>query len=218
MCLQWVDDTVNAPARSATAQVAYNKQLAAGNIRAGDPPVGVWVPVFFSIGKGPNAGLGHVAWAYNNGNGTMDIRDTETETGVRAAYGKGRYTKITDVTDWFKNYQPKYLGWSTSVDGVEVVRPYSLNGTIYPNISDKTACSLGGNKSGCKVDQITASVLNISGTEKTSPKGQRWVAIQAPTGQGTVIVQIKAHITNPNKWVTYNSPAISPVNSTSYYW
>ena len=96
---------------------------------------------------------------------------------------------------------------------------YTLNGTIYPNIKDTTACSLGGNKKGCAVDQITASVISpISGTSKKSANGQRWVAIPAPIGQGKVTVQITAHITNPNKWVTFTTGPFDPVNSTSYYW
>ncbi|MEW5808620.1 MAG: Ig-like domain-containing protein [Actinomycetota bacterium] len=119
-CLRFVDDTVNAPARSGTAQLAYERQVSFGNITTGEPPVGVWVPLFFSIGSGPYAGQGHVAWAYNYGGGRMTIRDSETQTGARAVY-----TNIGQVTSWFGSQNVKYLGWSTWVDGRQIVEKVS---------------------------------------------------------------------------------------------
>lgn len=119
-CLKYVDDAVNAPLRQATAQGAYNLESANGNVRAGDPPVGVWVPIFFSLTKGAFAGLGHVAWAYNHGNGWIEIHDSETATSARAVY-----SSIAQVTSWFGNFGCTYLGWSYWVDGVHVVEDFT---------------------------------------------------------------------------------------------
>ncbi|MGQ9410479.1 Ig-like domain-containing protein [Mycolicibacterium gilvum] len=119
-CLKFVDDTVNAPSRSATAQLAFNREQANGNITGGDPPVGVWAPIFFSIGSGQYAGQGHVAWAYNHGGGRFEIRDSETQTGARAVY-----TNIGQVTSWFGSQNVRYLGWSTWVDGRQILQKVS---------------------------------------------------------------------------------------------
>lgn len=119
-CLKFVDDAVNAPARKPTAQAAFNVENANGNIRGGDPPVGVWVPIFFSLTRGPYAGLGHVAWAYNHGNGWIEIHDSETRTKARAVYAN-----IGQVLAWFANHGIQYLGWSYWVDGVKVIEDYT---------------------------------------------------------------------------------------------
>jgi len=118
-CLKFVDDAVSAPNRKPTAQAAFNTEKANGNIREGEPPVGVWVPIFFSLNKGAYAGLGHVAWAFNHGNGWIEIHDSETRPGARAVY-----RNINEVLAWFGNFAPQYLGWSYWVDGVQAVEDY----------------------------------------------------------------------------------------------
>lgn len=118
-CLKYIDDSVNAPARKPTAQAAFNTEKANGNVRTSGLPIGVWVPIWFSLTKGVYAGLGHVAWAYNYGD-RLEIRDSETRTGARSPY-----TSIDQVKAWFGNYAPQYLGWSFTVDGVQVVEEYT---------------------------------------------------------------------------------------------
>lgn len=119
-CLKYVDDGVNAPSRQPTATAAYNVERANGNTRAGDPPVGVWVPIFFSLPNYPQGNLGHVAWAYNHGNGWIEIHDSETQPGARPVY-----TNISQVTAWFGKYGCTYLGWSYWIDGVRLVEDYT---------------------------------------------------------------------------------------------
>lgn len=118
-CLKYIDDSVNAPSRKPTAQAAFNTEKANGNVRTNDLPVGVWVPIWFSLTKGVYAGLGHVAWAYNYGD-RVEIRDSETRPGARSPY-----TSINQVLAWFGNYAPVYLGWSLTVDGVQVAEEYT---------------------------------------------------------------------------------------------
>lgn len=118
-CLKYIDDSVNAPTRKPTATAAYNTEKANGNVRTSDLPVGVWVPIWFGLTKGPYAGLGHVAWAYNYGD-RLEIRDSETRPGARAPY-----TSINQVLAWFGNYAPIYLGWSLTVDGARVAEEYT---------------------------------------------------------------------------------------------
>ena len=119
-CLKFVDDTVNAPARKPSAESAYQTELANGNIRGGEPPVGVWVPIFFSLTGGRYAGLGHIALAKNNGNGTIEIRDSETQSGARRIY-----YSINEVLAWFANHGIIYRGWSYWCDGVKFVEDYT---------------------------------------------------------------------------------------------
>lgn len=119
-CLMYVDDAVNAKLRQPTATAAWNIEKGNGNTRAGDPPVGVWVPIFFSLPKYPQGDLGHVAWAFNHGNGWIEIHDSETQTGARPVY-----TNIQQVTSWFGKYGCTYLGWSYWVDGVQAVEDYT---------------------------------------------------------------------------------------------
>lgn len=119
-CLKYVDDAVKAPNRQPTAQAAWNVENKNGNTRTGEPPIGVWVPIFFSLAKGDFAGLGHVAWAYNHGNGWIEIHDSETATKRRAVY-----TNIAQVTAWFGAFGCTYLGWSYWVDGVRAVEDYT---------------------------------------------------------------------------------------------
>lgn len=152
-CLKFVDDTVNAPSRSATAQLSFNRESANGNITAGDPPIGVWAPIFFSIGSGANAGQGHVAWAFNHGGGYIEVRDSETQPGARAVY-----TNIGQVLSWFSKSNIKYLGWSTWVDGRQIVEKV----TSSPGGGGTGATS--GTKSGTATVVVQVNVRNDPST------------------------------------------------------
>jgi hypothetical protein len=120
-CLKFVDDAVSAPNtnRQPSAQAAYNVENGNGNTRTSELPVGVWVPIFFSLDSGQYRGLGHAAWAYNFGN-RIEIHDSETRTGARAVY-----TSINQVIAWFGNHSPRYLGWSYWIDGIQAVEDYT---------------------------------------------------------------------------------------------
>lgn len=164
-CLMYVDDAVNAPAanRQPTATAAYNVENANGNTRAGDPPVGVWVPIFFSLTKGAYAGLGHVAWAFNHGNGWIEIHDSETQTGARPVY-----TTIGQVTTWFGKYGCVYLGWSYWVDGVKAVEDYTPvgggDGQFVPSKGTAT---------------VTVDLLNV----RNEPNDESAIVTQYSNGQ-----------------------------------
>lgn len=116
-CLKYVDDSVAAPSRKATAQISWNTNP---DKRGGDPPLGVWTPIFFSLNKGAYAGLGHIAWAFNHGNGWIEIHDSETRPGARAVY-----RNIGEVLRWFGNNGIAYSGWSTQVDGKQVIEEFT---------------------------------------------------------------------------------------------
>lgn len=128
-CLKYVDDSINAPSRTPTAQACFNREKANGTVRAGDPPVGLWTPIFFSLNKGVYAGLGHVAWAYNHGNGWIEIHDSETRPGARAVY-----RNINEVLAWFGAYAPTYLGWSLFIDGRQIIEEYTPPTTPQGNL------------------------------------------------------------------------------------
>lgn len=111
-CLKYVDDGVNAPSRTPTAKASWETNP---DKRGGEPPVGVWVPIFFSLSVGDLAALGHIAWAFNHGGGWIEIYDSETRAGARSVY-----RNIDELLRWFGKFGPTYLGWSLSVDGARV--------------------------------------------------------------------------------------------------
>lgn len=166
-CLKYVDDAVNAPSRQPTAQAAFNIEQRNGNTRGGEPPVGHWVPIWFALDSGPYRGLGHVAWAYNHGNGWIEIHDSETRTGARAVY-----RNIGEVLRWFSNHGIRYLGWSLWVDGVRVVEEY----TPAPSPPDTGRIARKGTAT---VIVPTLNVRNAPSTDgpvaATYSKGQRFV-------------------------------------------
>lgn len=115
-CLQYADDVVNAPVRRESAGLEYLAQRAAGNIHEEEPPVGLWVPVFFDITSGIYDPYEHVGWAYNHGNGRIEIHDSEVHSGAR-----GVYNSLAEISGWFRVYGLRYLGWSERIGGVQVV-------------------------------------------------------------------------------------------------
>lgn len=115
-CLQYADDVVNAPVRRESAGLEYLAQRAAGNIHEEEPPVGLWVPVFFDITSGIYDPYEHVGWAYNHGNGRIEIHDSEVHSGAR-----GIYNSIAEICGWFGKFGLRYLGWSERIGGVQIV-------------------------------------------------------------------------------------------------
>lgn len=116
-CLQYADDVVNAPVRRESAGLEYLAQRAAGNIHQEEtPPVGLWVPVFFDITSGEYDPYEHVGWAFNHGDGRIEIHDSEVHSGTR-----GVYNSIEEICRWFGIYGLRYLGWSERIGGVQIV-------------------------------------------------------------------------------------------------
>ena len=119
-CLKYVDDGVNAPARQPSAQASFDIESRNGNIRQGDTPVGVWVPIYLKFNKGEYVNLGHIAWAFNHGDGRTEIHDSEVHAGARKPYGS-----IQELLSWFGKQAPEYTGWSYWVDGAQIVEDYT---------------------------------------------------------------------------------------------
>lgn len=139
-CLKYIGDGVGATTgRQPTAQRSYEVERANGNIRTSDLPVGLWVPIYFSLSKGPYKGLGHVAWAYNHGN-YVEIHDSEVHGG-----GRGVYTSIAQVLSWFGNHGISYLGWSLWVDGVQIVAEVADARKSNETIADEVLAGHWGN-------------------------------------------------------------------------
>ena len=130
MCLEYVDNAVNAPKRTATAQIAY--ETAKGNGWVSDNseyPKNVWFVLFWSIDNNDYAGLGHVALAYVDSNGSLQIHDSEVHRGARQPY-----TSLAELSSWFGSVGTRltYLGWSIGVDGRQIIEDYTpkqSNGT-----------------------------------------------------------------------------------------
>jgi len=182
-CLKFVDDAVSAPSRQPTATAAYNVESRNGNIRTSDLPVGVWVPIFFSLNAGPYKGLGHVAWAHNYGN-RIEIHDSETRTGAR-----GVYTSIAQVIAWFGNHAPQHLGWSYWIDGVQVAEDYTP--PVTPPAGGRIA------KSGTAT--VAVDTLNVRNDPRTD------AVIIAQYGRGQTFNYDSYVITNGFVWLSYVS-------------
>lgn len=183
-CLKFVDDAVNAPSRQRTAQLAFGVESRNGNTRTSGLPVGIWVPIWFSLSAGPYAGLGHVAWAFNHGNGVVEIHDSETASRARAPY-----RSIAELLAWFRNHGITYLGWSTWVDGVRIVEEYTPSSGLKP--TGRIA------KSGTA--RVVVDVLNV----RNSPSTGAGVAAQYRKGQ--IFNYDSYQIANGYVWLSYVS-------------
>ena len=119
MCLEYVDNAVNAPKRTATAQIAYETAKGNGWVSANtEYPKNVWFVMFWSIDNNDYEGLGHIALAFVDGDGNMQIHDSEVHRGARQPY-----TSLSELSSWFGSVGTRltYLGWSIGVDGVQIV-------------------------------------------------------------------------------------------------
>ena len=123
MCLEYVDNAVNAPKRTATAQIAYETAKGNGWVSANtEYPKNVWFVLFWSIDNNDYAGLGHVALAYVDSDGSLQIHDSEVHRGARQPY-----TSLSELSSWFGSVGTRltYLGWSIGVDGRQIIEDYT---------------------------------------------------------------------------------------------
>ena len=119
MCLQYVDDAINATQRTYTAQIAHDTAKQKGWVRADNNyPRNVWFVMFWSIDNGDYQGLGHVARAFVDSNGAMQIHDSEVHRNARQPYNS-----IQELAGWFGSVGTRltYLGWSIGVDGTILI-------------------------------------------------------------------------------------------------
>ena len=123
MCLGYVDDAVNAPKRTATAQIAYETAKGNGWVSANtEYPKNVWFVLFWSIDNNDYAGLGHIALAYVGSDGSLQIHDSEVHRGARQPY-----TSLSELSSWFGSVGTRltFLGWSIGVDGRQIIEDYT---------------------------------------------------------------------------------------------
>ena len=139
MCLEYVDNAVNAPKRTATAQIAYETAKGNGWVSANtEYPRNVWFVLFWSIDNNDYAGLGHVALAYVDSDGSLQIHDSEVHRGARQPY-----TSLAELSAWFGSVGTvlTFLGWSIGVDGRQIIenytRPQSLSTVEKPKTKTK---------------------------------------------------------------------------------
>ena len=132
MCLGYVDNAVNAPKRTATAQIAYETANGNGWVSANtEYPRNVWFVLFWSIDNNDYAGLGHVALAFVDDDGNMQIHDSEVHRGARQPY-----TSLAELAGWFGSVGTRltYLGWSTGVDGVKLIEEEVKTAQVAPEL------------------------------------------------------------------------------------
>lgn len=120
-CLQYVDDSlsVKQETRTANAQIAHDQAKANNWVHEDQNfPKNLWFVMFWSIDNGDYAGLGHVALAFVDNDGNMQIHDSEVHRGAREVY-----TNFEDFYNWFGSVgiQMTYLGWGEGVDGVKLL-------------------------------------------------------------------------------------------------
>lgn len=118
-CLQYVDDAIDAPSRTPSAQAAYLNELNAGRINTGHAPVGIWVVGFLGFSRGQYTEYGHVFLMRKREDGSIEIHDSEVHSGAR-----GIYNSIEEIMNWMGNYGPDYLGYSYCCDGRCIAEDY----------------------------------------------------------------------------------------------
>ena len=119
MCLEYVDNTINATQRTYTAQIGYDTAKQKGWVRANtDYPKNVWFVLFWSIDNGEYQGQGHVALAFVDSNGAMQIHDSEVHRNARQPYNS-----IQELAGWFGSVGTRltFLGWSIGADGTLLI-------------------------------------------------------------------------------------------------
>ena len=119
MCLEYVDNAINATQRTYTAQIAHDTAKQKGWVRADNNyPRNVWFVMFWSIDNGEYKGLGHVALAYVGNDGVLQIHDSEVHRGARQPYAS-----LEEVSNWFGSVGTRltYLGWSIGADGTLLI-------------------------------------------------------------------------------------------------
>ena len=115
MCLAYVDDAINATQRTYTAQIAYDTAKQKGWVHGNQNyPRGVWFVLFWSIDNGDYQGQGHVALAFVDNQGNMQMHDSEVHRGARQPY-----TTLSELANWFGSVGTRltFLGWSIGADG-----------------------------------------------------------------------------------------------------
>ena len=119
MCLEYVDNAIRATQRTYTAQIAHDTAKQKGWVRANQNyPRNVWFVLFWSIDNGEYKGQGHVALAFVDSNGVLQIHDSEVHRGARQPY-----TTLSELANWFGSVGTRltYLGWSIGVDGTILI-------------------------------------------------------------------------------------------------
>ncbi len=144
MCLGYVDNAIGAvyPYRSYTAQIAYNTAKAKGWVTANQNyPRNVWFVLFWSIDNNEYAGQGHVALAYVDGNGNMQIHDSEVHRGARQPY-----RSLSELANWFGSVGTRmtFLGWSVGCDNVRLIEPIAGATASKPSAQKTTTKKQGG--------------------------------------------------------------------------
>ena len=120
-CLQYVDDSINVKqeTRTANAQIAHDQAKAKNWVHEDQNfPKNIWFVMFWSIDNGDYQGQGHVALAFVDDAGSIQIHDSEVHRGAREVY-----TNFEDSYNWFGSVgiQMTYLGWGEGVDGVKLL-------------------------------------------------------------------------------------------------
>ena len=119
MCLEYVDNAINATQRTYTAQIAHDTAKQKGWVRANQSyPRNVWFVMFWSIDNGEYQGLGHVALAFVDNQGNMQIHDSEVHRNARQPY-----KSLAELANWFGSVGTRltFLGWSIGADGTLLI-------------------------------------------------------------------------------------------------
>ena len=118
-CLLYVDNTISVPSpyRTLNAQIAHDTAKQKGWVHENqDYPKNVWFIMFWSIDNGDYQG--HVALAFVDDSGNLQIHDSEVHRNAREPY-----TTLSELENWFGSVGTRltFLGWSEGVDNVKII-------------------------------------------------------------------------------------------------
>lgn len=108
--MNYVDNAINATQRTSTAQIAHDQAKSKGWVHENQNyPRNVWFVMFWSIDNGDYAGQGHVALAFIDDAGNLQIHDSEVHRGARQPYNS-----LSELANWFGSVGTRltFLGWS----------------------------------------------------------------------------------------------------------
>ena len=120
-CLKYVDDSlsVKQETRTANAQIAHDKAKENNWVHEDQNfPKNIWFVMFWSIDNGDYQGQGHVALAFVDNQGNMQMHDSEVHRGARQPY-----TTLSELANWFGSVGARltFLGWSIGADGTLLI-------------------------------------------------------------------------------------------------
>ena len=177
MCLWWVQQTVGAVHAFNTAIDEWNANL---DNHAGNPPSGLWVPIFLTMRGVP---AGHVCWSAPD----LSVYSTSSSTSLTPVH----HASIAALNQYYGG-KLTLLGWSEIVSNIRIVKEASMPSIT--ELSHQRILSWGMGRNGyygvpnALTGECDADLQTHAGEESNaaimnwykSDEGQNWIQHRLP--------------------------------------